>query len=78
MRLWRIESSMTSALPTPLSNPSSWAEPTLSASRNGQCWAGADAEIGVAFLVACYSALRRAAPQPGLIDLGDLSIQGMK
>ncbi len=35
-----------------------------------------EAEIGVAFLVACYSALRKAPSQPGLIVLGDLSIQG--
>jgi ATP-dependent Lon protease len=35
-----------------------------------------EAEIGVAFLVACYSALRKAPAQPGLVVLGDLSIQG--
>jgi len=35
-----------------------------------------EAEIGVAFLVASYSALRKAPSQPGLIVLGDLSIQG--
>jgi ATP-dependent Lon protease len=34
------------------------------------------AEIGVAFFVAAYSALRRAAVQPGLLVLGDMSIQG--
>jgi ATP-dependent Lon protease len=34
------------------------------------------AEIGVAFLIAAYSALRKASPQPGLLVLGDLSIQG--
>lgn len=35
-----------------------------------------EAEIGVAFFVAAYSALRRAPPQPALLVLGDLSIQG--
>lgn len=35
-----------------------------------------EAAIGVAFLAACYSALRKAAPQAGLLVLGDLSIQG--
>lgn len=35
-----------------------------------------EAEIGVAFFVAAYSILRRAAPQPGLLVLGDMSIQG--
>ena len=35
-----------------------------------------DAEIGVAFFVAAYSILRKAAPQPGLLVLGDMSIQG--
>ncbi len=35
-----------------------------------------EAEIGVAFFVAAYSALRRAAPQPALLILGDLSIAG--
>ena len=35
-----------------------------------------EAEIGVAFFVAAYSALRRAAPQPALLVLGDLSIAG--
>jgi ATP-dependent Lon protease len=35
-----------------------------------------EAEIGVAFLIASYSALRKAPSQPGLIVLGDLSIQG--
>jgi len=33
-------------------------------------------EIGVAFLVAAFSALRKAQPQAGLLVLGDLSIQG--
>jgi len=35
-----------------------------------------EAEIGVAFFVAAYSILRKAAPQPGLLVLGDMSIQG--
>lgn len=35
-----------------------------------------EAEIGVAFFVAAYSALRRAGPQPALLILGDMSIQG--
>ena len=35
-----------------------------------------EAEIGVAFLVAAYSALRKTPPQPALLVLGDLSIQG--
>jgi ATP-dependent Lon protease len=35
-----------------------------------------EAEIGVAFFVAAYSALRRAPPQPALLVLGDMSIQG--
>jgi len=35
-----------------------------------------EAEVGVGFLVATYSALRKASPQPGLVVLGDLSIQG--
>ncbi len=35
-----------------------------------------EAEVGVGFLVATYSALRKASPQPGLLVLGDLSIQG--
>ena len=35
-----------------------------------------EAEIGVAFIVACFSILRRGSPQPGLLVLGDLSIQG--
>lgn len=34
------------------------------------------AEVGVAFFVAAYSILRRVAPQPGLLVLGDMSIQG--
>jgi len=35
-----------------------------------------DAEIGTAFFVAAYSILRKAAPQPALLVLGDMSIQG--
>jgi ATP-dependent Lon protease len=35
-----------------------------------------EAEIGVAFFVAAYSALRKAQPQPGLMVLGDMSVQG--
>jgi ATP-dependent Lon protease len=34
------------------------------------------AEIGVAFFVAAYSALRHSPVQPGLLVLGDMSIQG--
>jgi ATP-dependent Lon protease len=34
------------------------------------------AEVGVAFFIAAYSILRKAAPQPGLLVLGDMSIQG--
>lgn len=34
------------------------------------------AEIGIAFFVAAYSALRRSPAQPGLLVLGDMSIQG--
>lgn len=35
-----------------------------------------DAEIGVAFFIAAYSILRKSSPQPGLLVLGDMSIQG--
>jgi ATP-dependent Lon protease len=35
-----------------------------------------DGEFGVAFLVACYSILRRASTMAGLLAMGDLSIQG--
>ena len=35
-----------------------------------------EAEIGTAFVVAAYSALRRSPPQPGMLVLGDISIQG--
>jgi len=34
------------------------------------------AEVGVAFFIAAYSVLRKATPQPGLLVLGDMSIQG--
>jgi ATP-dependent Lon protease len=35
-----------------------------------------DAELGVAFFVAAFSVLRRSPSQPGLLVLGDLSVQG--
>ena len=35
-----------------------------------------EAELGVAFFVAAYSILRKAPPQPGLLVLGDMSVQG--
>jgi ATP-dependent Lon protease len=35
-----------------------------------------EAELGVAFFVACYSALRKAPVSPALLILGDLSVQG--
>ncbi len=35
-----------------------------------------EAEVGVAFFVATFSALRKASPLPGLLVLGDMSIQG--
>ena len=35
-----------------------------------------EAEVGVAFFIACYSALRRAAVSPALLVLGDMSVQG--
>jgi len=35
-----------------------------------------DAELGVAFFVACYSALRKAPVSPALLILGDMSVQG--
>ncbi|MFO7695729.1 MAG: protease Lon-related BREX system protein BrxL [Anaerolineae bacterium] len=35
-----------------------------------------DAELGVAFFLAAYSALRKTPPQPGLLVLGDISVQG--
>jgi len=34
------------------------------------------AEIGVAFFVAAYSILRKVQPQPAMLVLGDMSIQG--
>ncbi len=34
------------------------------------------AELGVAFFIAAYSALRKSAPLPALLVLGDLSVQG--
>ena len=35
-----------------------------------------EAEVGVAFLVAAFSAVRKSSPQAGLLVLGDMSIQG--
>lgn len=35
-----------------------------------------EAELGVAFFVAACSVLRKAPPQPGLLVLGDMSVQG--
>jgi len=35
-----------------------------------------EAEVGVAFFIACYSTLRKSAPLPALLVLGDMSIQG--
>jgi ATP-dependent Lon protease len=35
-----------------------------------------EADIGVAFVVAAHSVLRKAPPQPGLLVLGDLSVTG--
>jgi len=35
-----------------------------------------EAEVGVAFVVATFSSLRKVSPQPGLLVLGDMSIQG--
>jgi ATP-dependent Lon protease len=35
-----------------------------------------EAEVGVAFFVACYSAIRKAPVSPALLVLGDMSIQG--
>lgn len=35
-----------------------------------------EAEIGVAFFVAAISIMRKAQPQPGLLVLGDMSVQG--
>jgi len=36
----------------------------------------AEVEVGVAFFVACYSALRKAPVGPALLVLGDMSVQG--
>ncbi len=33
-------------------------------------------EMGVAFFVACYSAIRKAPVGPGVLLLGDMSVQG--
>jgi ATP-dependent Lon protease len=35
-----------------------------------------EAELGVAFFVACYSAMRKAPVTPALLILGDMSVQG--
>ena len=35
-----------------------------------------EAELGVAFFVAAFSILRKSPPQPGLLVLGDMSVQG--
>jgi ATP-dependent Lon protease len=35
-----------------------------------------EAEVGVAFVIAAFSSLRKVSPQPGLLVLGDMSIQG--
>jgi ATP-dependent Lon protease len=35
-----------------------------------------EAEIGIAFFVAAYSALRKAPVSPALLVLGDMSVQG--
>ena len=35
-----------------------------------------EAEVGVAFFIACYSAFRKAPVSPALLVLGDMSIQG--
>ncbi|MEE8524836.1 MAG: BREX system Lon protease-like protein BrxL, partial [Thermoanaerobaculia bacterium] len=35
-----------------------------------------EAELGVAFFIAAYSILRKGAPQPAMLVLGDMSIQG--
>lgn len=35
-----------------------------------------EAELGVAFFIAAYSIMRKAPPQPGLLVLGDMSVQG--
>lgn len=35
-----------------------------------------ESELGVAFFIATYSILRKSGPQPGLMVLGDMSVQG--
>lgn len=35
-----------------------------------------EAELGVAFFIACYSAMRKAPVSPALLVLGDMSVQG--
>jgi ATP-dependent Lon protease len=35
-----------------------------------------ECELGVAFFICCFSALRRASVQPALLVLGDMSVQG--
>jgi ATP-dependent Lon protease len=35
-----------------------------------------EAEVGVAFFIAAYSILRKSPPQPAMLVLGDMSIQG--
>ncbi len=35
-----------------------------------------ESEVGVAFFIATFSALRKTSPQAGLLVLGDMSIQG--
>lgn len=35
-----------------------------------------DGDVGIAFFVACYSALKKAAPSAGLLILGDMSVTG--
>jgi ATP-dependent Lon protease len=35
-----------------------------------------EAEVGVAFFIACYSAMRRVPVSPALLVLGDMSVQG--
>jgi ATP-dependent Lon protease len=37
---------------------------------------GVEGEIGVAFFIAAFSVLRKAQPQPAMLVLGDMSIQG--
>ena len=35
-----------------------------------------EAEVGIAFFIACYSAMRKAPVTPALLVLGDMSVQG--